>query len=1132
MHKKITIFMRKSTPKVCAALLGVMTIAGSIEPVIASTPIATSIQQSQIDVVLKVLDETGEAVIGAVVFLKENPQKSAMVGVDGIAAINGVPSNGTLVIEFLGMKTTELKIDGRKEINVTMMSDAVGIQEVVVTGYGGSQLRSKVTNSIAKVKSETLTTGLFSNPAQALVGAVPGLRVIQSSGSPGASPTIILRGGTNLDGSGSPLVIMDGQVRTMSDINPEDIESMEVMKDAGATAIYGARANNGVILISTKRGKQGSAQISIKAKVGVNFLTTANEFLNGEEYISNMRTAYQRASQIYKDSKGNWQGTTNMSSLNAAQPYGTGNLYWDPKNPGVPLDGNKDTRAVWSTMKYTDDLSFLLDQGWKTMIDPVYGDKLIYTENYMSDFNITSPTISQDYNASMSGGNDKGSYYAGIGYNHQKGMPVDAFYSRLNFLFNGDYKVASWLKSSSSFQFTEAKWNNMPASQTSEAIYFGRALSVPTTFRGYNANGEALMGPNSSDGNQSYQNDRFIRKNQSDKFTMNQTLDFRIIEDLHFKVNATWYYEESNSESFNKDYMTSPGQYNRGRAASAGWNRSLRETYNGVLSYNKQIKDHYISAMAGMEYYNYSSVSLSGSGSGASSDDFGNLQYTDNKENMRSMSNGHDRNRIMSFFGRVNYDYLGKYLISAVVRQDGYSTLSQENRWGFFPGVSVGWVMSKENFFAQMTNVVSFAKLRSSFGLNGNVSDLGSYTVQGGYGSNRYNGNIGYALSTIPNPYLLWEKSRTFEVGLDLAFLQNRYTVGLTYYNRLTSDKFANIVLPVSSGLSSIRSNNGEIQNQGIEIDLGARLVDKGDWKWSVSLNAAYNQNIIKKLPNNGLERNRQNSFQVYTGNGDEKEWVGGFQEGQEYGSVYGFQAEGIYQSYDEIRGDLKDISSGNNGANNKPLYGPDAWAKLTDAQKKNGLPIQPGDVKWTDVNNDGVIDNFDKVKLGNSVPRWTGGFNTTLKWKSLTFSASLDFALDFWTSDYGTPWYMGAMQGTMNSLVQTRDTWSPTNTGAKYPTYIWADQLGKRNYARETSMFMYRGDYINFREVMLSYALPSTVTKALRMQKLEVSVTGQNLGFLSANPQAWAAGQNSSHNNGGGYPLPRTIIFGLNITF
>lgn len=344
-----------------------------------------------------VVDMTGEPIIGASI-VEIGTTNGTVTDIDGKFSLS-VPTNGKIQISYVGYKPETLTIKNQTVLQIKMSEDSEMLGEVVVTGYGGTQLRSKLTNSISKVKEEHLAVGLFSNPAQALSGSVAGLKVTQSTGNPAASPVIVLRGGTNLDGTGSPLILVDGQQRDdLSDINPADIESMEVLKDAGATALYGARANNGVILVSTKRGKAGHTSINVKAQVGLNYMRNPYDFMDGGDYLYWMRKSYQNAGQVFKSASGNWVGWNDMSTLKGNQPYGTGNIYWADAAKTIPADGNVNSSAVWSTMKYTDDLAFLLNQGWKTMTDPVYGDKLIYRDWDMAENNLNHPAISQDYN--------------------------------------------------------------------------------------------------------------------------------------------------------------------------------------------------------------------------------------------------------------------------------------------------------------------------------------------------------------------------------------------------------------------------------------------------------------------------------------------------------------------------------------------------------------------------------------------------------------------------------------------------------------------------------------------------------------------------------------------------------------
>lgn len=1098
-----------------------------------------------------VTDNKGETIIGATIQVV-GESGGTVTDIDGKFSLAVADDVKQLTCTYIGYEKKVISVADKSFFKIVLSENNVALDEVVVTGYGGTQLRSKLTNSIANVDNEQLSVGLFSNPAQALSGAVSGLRVIQSSGNPSAAPAIVLRGGTNLDGTGSPLILVDGQQReSMSDINPEDIESIDVLKDAGATALYGARANNGVVLITTKRGKQGHTSISLKAKVGFNYMNSPYDFMEAGDYLYYMRTSIQRSSQIFQTADGRWVGTTNMGSLKGAEAYGTGNIYWADAAKTKPADGNKDSRAFWSPMIYTPDLSFLLKQGWQTMRDPVYGDEIIYKNWDMGKANIQSPAVSQDYNLSISGGNDRGNYYAGLGYNHTEGLPLGNFYKRLSAMFNGEYKIKDWLTSYTNFSLVNSKYNGLPNGRESNArqedIYFTSMLSAPPTMRGYNANGELLLGDDVENGSMAVNIDKFLRDNNNDKITFGQSLKMDY-KKFSLKLSGIWMYDEGMKEHFDKDYLTWSDEWNRARESSAEYGKTYKQTYNAVLTYGNTFKNHSVDVLAGFEYYDEYTKGFSAAGSGAPTDDFSDLELTSTGEKKRTIDSWHERQRIMSFFGRFNYDYKGKYLLSATLRRDGYSILLGANRWGTFPGVSAGWLMSKEPFMQSLRDVVSFAKLRASYGLNGNVSNIsgenvknGAYDLQGAFTTDNYGGDVGYLLSKIPNPQLRWEKSHTFEAGLDLSFLENRINTNFTFYNRVTQDKYANIPLPGSSGLTSFRTNNGEIRNRGFEFELGFKVIRSKDWNLDVNVNGAYNKNTILKLPDNGLERNRQNAYQVYNPKTGDLMWVGGYQEGQEPGVFYSFQAEGIYRSYDEIPGNLIDKTSGNNGSNGLVLYGPEAWAKLPESEKvkANGnaaaLPIQPGDVKWKDVNGDGVIDNYDMVKMGNRMPHWTGGINATLSYKNFTFYTRMDYALDFKISDGRTAWFMGNMVGYYNTLNKSKDTWSPENPGGKYPTYTWADQLEKRNYARNSSMFVYNGSYLAFREVSLSYNFPKNWIEKLRIQKLELNVTGQNLGYLTAAKNAFSpevSAETVDFPRNGGYPLPRTVVFGVNLTF
>ncbi|EXZ41855.1 tonB-linked outer membrane, SusC/RagA family protein, partial [Bacteroides fragilis str. 2-F-2 len=511
-----------------------------------------------------VTDASGESVIGASV-VEVGTTNGVITDIDGKFTLS-VDPNGKIRVSYIGYQPQVLDVKGKNSFNIKLKEDSEMLEEVVVTGYGGKQLRTKVTNSIAKVKDEALKVGLFSNPAQALSGAVAGLKVTQASGSPGAAPKVTLRGGTNFDGSGDPLVIVDGQLRDgMQDINPEDIESMEVLKDAGATAIYGARASNGVILITTKTGKEGRREINFKAKMGLSYVNNPYEFLGAKDYINVLRTGYSKSG--FTTSDGEYVSIAPLGNLTTASPFGTGNTLND--------------KMVWNIMNKTADNAYLLQKGWQEMPDPLDPSKtILYKDTNPEDYNLNNPAISQDYNINMSGGNDKGTYYAGLGYNRQEGLPIKTFYERYSFVLNASYKITDWLTSSSNFNYNRANWKNMPGSQTSEGNYFGRIMSTPPTVRFQDEDGNPVLGPNSGDGNQNYQPDKWWNFNQSDKFTMVQAFQIDILKNLSVKGTANWYYSESLAESFTRDYENTPGQFVRTRSSSASFSRDFSQTYN------------------------------------------------------------------------------------------------------------------------------------------------------------------------------------------------------------------------------------------------------------------------------------------------------------------------------------------------------------------------------------------------------------------------------------------------------------------------------------------------------------------------------------------------------------------------
>lgn len=1092
----------------------------------------------------RVVDEDSEPLPGAYVIIKGS-SNGAQTDINGDYTLD-VTEGNVLVYSYIGFEDQEVTVGQSTVINVVLKTAINKMEEVVVVGYGTTK-RSKLTSSVAKLDAKILETGIRSNPAQALAGTIPGLRVSTGSGRPGSLPSISLRGGTNFDGSGSPLIIMDGQVRgSLSDINPEDISSIEVLKDASATAIYGARASNGVILITSKRGSSGSASVNLKINRGISYLNVPYNFLSAEDYISWTRKGVVQAII---------NGTTANNGLSAVGPRGTGNLYKDAA--GKILDGNYDNRAQWSVMRLNDTNKELLSQpGWKTMKDAVptnaagnydpngtYAD-LIYKDFNYGEYGLNEQANIQEYNIGINGGNERGGYFANLGLYDEGGLSLKTFYRRINFSLNGDYKINNWLKSESSLQYNNANWRDQSL-QNGETNYWGRMLSAPPTMRGTNENGDLILGRDASDGNPIINIDKYIRKNQTDKFTLSQAFRVDLYKGLYFRAGGILMYDEGFYESFNKDFRSGTLSYtnpdagwNRTRASSASFDRTIRQTYNGVFNYeNTFSKNNHVNAQAGFEFFDAYSKGVAAAGSLAPTDDFADLGLTLNNATTqtRTTNSFHNRERISSTFGRINYDRSSKYFATFTVRRDGYSRLLGDNQFGTFPAASVGWIVSKEGFMGSTQDWLSYLRLRASWGKNGNIGGIGIYELQGSYGAqSAYNGTLGFLLSGIANPGLKWEKTNTVEVGADISLLDYRLTGTVAYYNRITDDKIANLLLPTSTGVSSIRTNNGSMRNRGLELEATYKLIQNKDFTWDISANGAWNKNTVLKLPYNGNERNRQGGQQIYDPASGGLIWVGGLQEGQEWGEIFGFVADGIIRNESDLASYNKiDLAAGQvwqNAAAGKRVASQQLITEGNlNATGANFIATQLGDVMWKDIDMNDTIDFRDMTSLGRQLPRWTGGFNTTVSWNGLSLFARFDFGLGHIQQDFMQLWSMASAQGTFNATELVKETWTPENPDAKYPRYVWADQLNTKNFDRPSSIFYVNSSYLAIRQVTMSYALPVEWLSKVKIAGLTLSLTGQNLGYVSnslLNLPERTGSQNSA------YTIPTQVVFGANLKF
>ena len=1061
-----------------------------------------------------VLDETGQSVIGATV-LEEGTENGTITNLDGEFFLT-VAKGKSLVISYIGFETQRIRVVNEKQLKIILHEDSELLDEVVVVGYGVKQKRSTMTTAISKMDQKVLQNAALSNAAQALQGTVSGLRVTNTSGAPGSAPTIVLRGGAGIESAGSPLVVVDGVVRSMSDINPSDIESIQVLKDAASTAIYGARANNGVILVQTQKGKAGHTQVSYKFKGGMNFARKGYEYMDAENYIR-----FGRLGRMY--SGGSITDIDNTRGYGAV--YGANN----PEQYSIRyLDGNEN----------------LLQEGWKQMTDPVTGKQIVFKDygTTLRDEVYKDPAFTQDHYLSFNGGSEKGTFAASLGYYSEDGTVKGTEYRRFSGTLNGNYKVLPILNIKGGVSFStstapELYYDDM-------ADLFERMQSMEPTWKPFFDDGSPNYGYGKRDGNPLYWLDKLTNKNNTRKTTLNIGADLELVKDkLFLRENSSIYYEDYTRELFDKEYRDY-WNVNTERKASFAYQRTIQQQHSVQLEYTDTFKEnHNFSAMLGGEYFENQYTEYSGSGQGAPFDDIPTLNASGN-ENMTAYSY-REGYRIASFFGRVTYDYKRRYLFTAVARYDGISRLS-DNRWGFFPGVSAGWNIHEEAFFhdSPLGNVVSTLKPRISYGINGNVNGINNYDVYGLYGqasgTHPYNGVNGILNTAVINSQLRWEKSKSFEAGLDLGFLNNRFNLILDYYNRTTSDLLTDVNLPGYTGFDSFKTNLGTLRNSGFEVEGNLNLITnpKG-FNWNFSFNASYVFNKIVKLPDNGNENNRQGGSQVWDPASQQVIWVGGYQEGHTLGDIYAYQQVKILRDENEVAqlaGNRIDMIAG--------LYGPN----VSEADRQRyGLtkPIEAGDVLWADLNGDNVIDQLDRVKVGNIYPKWTGGFSTTLSYKNVSLYGRFDFAVGHTILNMVAMRSIGQSVGFKNIIADGLDCWTAENPDTDLPKSYYDDSTNKKNIYRDTagsditsvdnrsSRFYEKGDYLALRELTLSWKLPVKWISKIHITDASLYVTGQNLfyitGYSGTSPEAPLVYPGVDT---GRYPTPRTVLVGASVSF
>lgn len=1049
-----------------------------------------------------VTDNTGAGLPGANV-LVVGSKNWAITDAKGAYSVQAGQGD-VLEFSFIGMLTRTVTVGTSAVINISLEDDTQMLEEAVSIGYG-TQNRSLVTTSITRVSSEEFEHSPQQNPLVQLQGKVPGLQLQVTSGQPGASPDIFMRGGSTTGVTGdSPLIIIDGAVsqgtRGIQDMNPADIESIEVLKDAASTAIYGARAANGIIIITTKQGSEGSAKVNFRYTFGLDQQPKKLDLLNARDYIYLTRkAAWEDPNATEADKNKFLNGSFGMSTGNA----------WDSPNTLEFLD-------VYLNNYGQDFVADLLEnKGWETMVDPVTGKQLIFMDTDFQDATYRN-AAKNEYELSVSGGDKKLSYYGSLRYLDQDGIVRGTWYKNYSASMNASYQISKSWKVFSKATLNVGDRNTMSNSVNS----MQRAMFMPPTYKLYYEDGTPAPGEGmSSFRPREYENYYKTRYtvNKQYRTTIQGGAEWKIIPGLTFAPSVYYIMTEGVTGGFEALNETTGTAI---RPASGAHQHDGHFQVDAVLNYDKSFAKHHVNATAGTSYMKDDNHYLSGSGSGASTDLIPTLNAT--ADSTQRVTSTRAEEAMLSYFGRVNYDYDGKYLASVSMRADGSSRFAENHRWGYFPGASLGWNMHRENFFTPARKYVSKLKLRASWGRTGNNSisladSRGLYGITG----TTYLGEVGILNTTLANADLVWETTESWDAGIDLGFFNNRLEILVDVYNKKTFDRLYDNKLPSTTGFSSIKCNYGSLGTKGIEVEVNAVPVSTKDFTWNLGFNFTWYRTIVISQPENGEEKNRTGGNYIYDPVTGTEIKVGGFAEGERFGARYAYHYMGVYQTDEE------------------------AAAAPYDENAK-GRTKHAGDAIWEDRNNDGYINAKDMVFMGYIRPDKTGGITNNFRWKNFTARVVADFAMGHVINNGSLAYGLASIRNNYNTFKEAMtDCWTPENPNAKYPRFspLSDADYATKNFTRagesigsstsgqsNNSAFYHKGDFLAFREISLAYSLPKSLTKMLRVSALQIFGGVYNLGYLTGydgmTPELYLG------YDYGQYPRPREYSMGVNITF
>ena len=988
-------------------------------------------QQQAKTVTVTVTDVSGEPIIGANIRIK-GTTTGTITDIDGNFSIEAEPQS-VIEVSYIGYLTQETVINNQKSIRFLLKEDTKTLDEVVVIGYG-VQKKADLTGSVANINTEKLNTQSNANIGQALQGKIAGVDIVSQGGAPGSGTRIMVRGIGTLNNASPPYIVDGMYMNSIDHINPNDIASIDVLKDASSAAIYGSRAANGVIIVTTKEGSntEGKPIIDLSVNLGI---STASKFLD------------------MLDAKG-WAEVTTIARQAIGKP----------------------------ALDMATDLANKPDNDWQDIM--------------------FRPALMQNYNLSVKGGGKYSTYYTGLGYFNQDGIVKGTNYQRYNIQSKNDYKRGIF---SAGTNLIISFSHDKPLHQELRGGMIGTILQSVPTLEKYDDTREGGYGGTYGDVVNIPHPLAIIDDNIMDSYNENVKIfanlyaQIELFKGLKYKLNLT---PDFSFERY-KNYLN---KYDFGLATNSITQLTERQRrrrnilVENLLTFDRTFGEHKISALAGYTYQDSRFRHIQAYGEGLPQ----GLEEIDAATTNRSNEGNSWRSVLTSILGRVFYSYQNKYLFTATIRRDGSSKFGKNNRYGYFPSFSLGWNVAEEKF---MENVhwLDQLKLRGGYGVLGNQEiDNYQYSSTITTGINYPDGNGGLLQGAFPknfaNPDIKWEETAMTNVGIDFMAFNNRLSLTADYYVKNTKDILLTVPIPISSGGANdpIR-NAGKIRNNGFEFNLGWMDQPNPDISYGINLIGSFNKNKVIAM---GSE-----SGSIKGGSTNQNITTSETKAGYPIGGYWLISTAGYFNSQEEV----------------------DAYAK---DGKKIQPAAEPGDIKFVDANNDGVINDDDRVFQGSPFPDFTFALNGNMRYKNFDLSIGLQGVLGNKIYNATRQTLEDVTKGS-NFLASCLDYWTPENKNASHPRLTWDDP--NRNTRAESDRYLENGSYLRLRSVQLGYTFPQTWFKGA-IQHARVYINAENL-FTITSYSGYSPDVNADNANYRGfdnfiYPTNRTFMLGLNVTF